>query len=154
MGERHLTVKKAATGHGLFATAGIERGRKIVEYTGPLLTNDQANARGGKFLMRLSNKLVIDGSPRSNLARFINHSCHPNAEALISGRRIWIWSIRSIEAGEEITIDYGPEYFDDHIRPHGCKCRECGSRAITADKGVPRRPGRGRPLHEPTDSPN
>src|SRR4051794_9811573 len=149
MGERYLTVKKAATGHGLFATAGIERGRKIVEYTGPLLTNDQANARGGKFLMRLSSKLVIDGSPRSNLARFINHSCQPNAEALISGRRVWIWSLKPIEAGEEITIDYGPEYFDDHIRPHGCKCRNCPSTGVAMDKSAYKRPVRRKHLQVP-----
>jgi hypothetical protein len=71
----------------------------------------------------------IDGTPRSNLARYINHSCRPNAVAYVSGRRVWIWSKRAIEPGEEITYNYGKEYFDDHIRPVGCKCEKCAAEA-------------------------
>jgi SET domain-containing protein len=62
------------------------------------------------------------------VARYINHSCKPNAEALISGRRVWIWSRKNIKAGEEIAYDYGKEYFDDIIKPMGCRCEKCGSK--------------------------
>ena len=78
--------------------------------------------------MGINSKWSIDGSPRSNTARYINHSCRPNAEAYISGRRVWIWSKRAISAGEEITCDYGKEYFDEHIKPVGCKCEACLAR--------------------------
>src|SRR5438034_966529 len=62
----------------------------------------------------------------SNIARYINHSCRPNAEAVISGRRVWIWSRKKIKAGEEITYDYGAEYFEGVIEPIGCQCQKCG----------------------------
>jgi hypothetical protein len=59
------------------------------------------------------------------MARYINHSCRPNAEALISKGRVWIWSRRNIKAGEEIAYDYGKEYFEGVIKPIGCKCEKC-----------------------------
>ncbi len=71
---------------------------------------------------------IIDGSPRSNAARYINHSCQPNAKAYRTGARVWIWSIRAIEAGEEITYDYGKRYFNEQIEPNGCKCDECAAK--------------------------
>ena len=75
--------------------------------------------------MTIDEEYRIDGSPRSNKARYINHSCEPNAKAYKNGLRVWIWSIRAIEAGEEITCHYGKEYFDDFIKPIGCKCAKC-----------------------------
>ena len=75
--------------------------------------------------MAIDEDYLIDGSPRSNGARYINHSCQPNAKAYRTGLRIWIWSIRAIKIGEEITIDYGKKYFDDFIKPVGCKCDKC-----------------------------
>jgi uncharacterized protein len=75
--------------------------------------------------MAIDDEYFIDGSPRTNAARFINHSCRPNAKAFRTGVRVWIWSIRNIKAGEEITYDYGKKYFDDFIKPGGCKCEKC-----------------------------
>ncbi len=75
--------------------------------------------------MTLDEDHTIDGSPRSNAARYINHSCRPNAKAYRTGARVWIWSIRAIKAGEEITYDYGKSYFDEQIKPVGCKCAKC-----------------------------
>ena len=75
--------------------------------------------------MTIDEEYRIDGSPRSNTARYINHSCAPNAEAIISGRRVWIWSKRAIKAGEEVTYNYGKEYFDAHLKPRGCLCIKC-----------------------------
>ncbi len=57
---------------------------------------------------------LIDGSPHSNTARFINHSCVPNAESFVSGKRVWVWSRKNIEAVKEITMDDGPVYFDEY----------------------------------------
>ena len=120
-------VRRTATGLGLFATKLIPKGKRIIEYTGLLITNEEVERRRrGKYFFGVDDKYSIDGSPRSNTARYINHSCLPNAEAIISSRRrIWIWSRRTIKPGEEITFDYGKEYFDDHIRPKGCKCPKC-----------------------------
>jgi hypothetical protein len=68
---------------------------------------------------------TIDGSPRSNVARYINHSCRANADPIIRDRRIRIKAIKNIEAGDEITYDYGKDHFNAYIKPHGCLCDKC-----------------------------
>ncbi|HEX8145500.1 MAG TPA: SET domain-containing protein [Pyrinomonadaceae bacterium] len=126
--QRDLVVKRTATGLGLFTRDAIPADKRIIEYIGPVLTYAEADEKGGKYLLTVDEKYVIDGSPRSNKARYINHSCRPNARAYTSGIRVWIWSLRGIKAGEEITINYGREYIEEHIKPVGCKCRPCVTR--------------------------
>ena len=122
----NYVIKRTASGLGLFALKPIPKGKRIVEYTGPLVSNEEVERRTtGKYFFGVNSKWTIDGTPRSNLARYINHSCRPNCEALISGRRVWIWSKRAIKAGEELSYNYGKEYFDELIKPAGCKCRKC-----------------------------
>jgi SET domain-containing protein len=124
-GNRSFAVKRTATGLGLFTLQDIPAGRPIIEYVGQILTSEEADERGGKYLFELDDKYTIDGSARSNAARYINHSCRPNAQAFSFGKRIWIWSKKNIGAGEEITINYGKKYIDEHIKPIGCKCSKC-----------------------------
>jgi len=120
-------VKRTNTGLGLFATRPIPKGKRIIEYFGPYLPNDEVEKSGRKYFFGVNSKWSIDGSPRDNVARYINHSCRPNAEAFVSQRkRVWIWSRRNIKPGEEITYDYGKEYFEGIIEPMGCKCEKCG----------------------------
>ena len=121
-----LAVQRTATGLGLFALKPIPAGEKTIEYTGPVITIEEANKSRSKYLFELDDKRAIDGSSRSNIARYINHSCEPNAKGYTDGKRIWIWSLRAIEAGEEITIDYGEQYMDTHIKR--CKCETCAPR--------------------------
>lgn len=120
-----LIVRRTNTGLGLFTTEPITPGKRIIEYTGPRISREEADKSTGKYLMDVDEGRVIDGSPRTNIARYINHSCAPNAEALSSRGRVWIWSRRRIEADETITIHYGKEYFEEYIEPLGCKCDEC-----------------------------
>jgi len=126
-GKPRYVIKRTATGLGMVAVEPIAKGTRIAEYTGPLVSNEEVEKRKtGKYFFGVNSKWSIDGTPRSNIARYINHSCRPNAEAIISGRRVWIWSRRRIKAGEEIAYDYGKEYFEEHIKPIGCKCAKCG----------------------------
>ncbi|MDT4953655.1 MAG: uncharacterized protein QOJ02_1793 [Acidobacteriota bacterium] len=125
-GNRNFAVKRTATGLGLFALQPIPRGKRIIEYTGRILSAEEADSSRGKYLFELDEKRAIDGSARTNLARYINHSCRPNAKGYTSGRRIWIWSLRAIKAGEQITINYGKDYLDAHIKQ--CKCGSCAAR--------------------------
>lgn len=128
-GNRSYAVKRTATGLSLFASTTLPAGTQIIEYTGPLITSEEVTERKtGKYFFGIDDKYSVDGSPRSNLARYINHSCQPNAEAIISDRQIWIWSTQAIPAGEEMTINYGQDYFADHIKPVGCKCKKCMTR--------------------------
>ena len=118
-------IKRTAIGLGFFTLVPIPNDKKIIEYIGLILTKEEADKKGGKYLMTIDEEYLIDGSPRSNIARYINHSCQPNAKAYNTGLRVWIWSLRAIKAGEEITIDYGKNYFEDFINPVGCKCAKC-----------------------------
>ena len=124
-GKYSLAIKRTITGLGLVALEPIPAHKRIIEYTGPLIPNDEVKKRRGKYFFGVNTKWSIDGSLRSNTARYINHSCQPNAEAFVSGRRVWIWSKKTIKAGEEITYNYGKEYFDDRIKPRGCRCKKC-----------------------------
>lgn len=119
-------VKRTKTGLGLFATKPIPKGKRIIEYVGPLVPNEKAEKSDGKYFFGVNKKWSIDGSARTNTARYINHSCQPNAETTVSNRRrVWIWARRNIKLGEEITYDYGKEYFEGIIEPQGCKCEKC-----------------------------
>ena len=125
--KKDFAVRRTRTGLGLFATRTIPRGKRIIEYTGPRILNEEVESRRGKYFFGVNKKWSIDGSPRTNTARYINHSCKPNAEPIISGGRIWIWSRKKIKPGDEITYDYGKEYFEGLIKPIGCRCEKCAS---------------------------
>ena len=127
-------VRRANTGLGLFATRPIAAGRRIIQYVGPIVPSEEVERRSGRYFFTIDEKWAIDGSPRANTARYVNHSCRPNAEGLVEGKRIWIWSKRAIEPGEQITIDYGKEYFNDYIKPVGCKCEPCAAKAAKKSK--------------------
>lgn len=127
--DQRLAVKRARTGLGLFALKRIPTNRRIVEYTGKLINQEERKKSRGRYLFEIDENRFIDGSARSNLARYINHSCEANSKGYADGSRIWIWSLRAIEAGEEITLDYCPEYFDVFIKSGNCKCEKCASQS-------------------------
>ncbi len=112
-------------GVGLFAMRPIRAGEFVVEYTGRHVTNEEADRLKTRYLFELNEQWTVDGSARSNVARYINHSCDPNCEAEVVDGRIHITAARDIMPGEELTYDYGEEYFDEFIKPRGCKCSGC-----------------------------
>lgn len=120
-------VKRSSAGLGLFARTDIKKGEFIIEYTGEHISEEEADRRGGMYLFSLGEDGVIDGRGRENLARYVNHACRPNCEAEHNEEdgRVRIYAIRSIKAGEELTYDYGREFFDEHIKPKGCRCVAC-----------------------------
>ncbi|EKE25201.1 MAG: hypothetical protein ACD_5C00253G0004 [uncultured bacterium] len=120
-----LMVKRSSAGLGLFANKKIIQGTFITEYTGDLITTEEADKRGGKYLFRIDPKWVVDGKNRTNLARYINHCCRPNCEVIINRKMILIYALKDIMKGEEINYDYGKEYFLTYIKPHGCLCPYC-----------------------------
>ncbi len=127
-----IRVGRSRTGLGLFATTRIEKGAFIVEYTGRLISHAEAvrrEARGSRYMFELDERSTIDGSSRRNVARYVNHSCGPNAEADLVRGKLILRAIKRIAAGEEITLDYGAEYFELFIARAGCKCDKCLLRA-------------------------
>lgn len=125
VGKFNLRVRKSKTGKGLFAQEVIPKGACIIEYIGKNIKKaDQKNAHG-KYVFETGKDLMIDGNIKKNLARFINHSCAPNCEADGPEGKVYILSLKKIKEGEELTYDYGEEYFDEHIKPKGCLCIKC-----------------------------
>lgn len=120
-----VKIKRTATGLGLVATTTIRKGRRIIQYVGQILNAKEADKKGGRYQYALSTRRSLDGSDRKNIARYINHACKPNAQAIIEGSEIWIYAIKTIAPGEEITVHYGKNYFETFISPKGCKCATC-----------------------------
>ena len=121
-------VGRSLSGLGLFATVPIENGAFIVEYKGRRITHAEAKrreARGSRYIFEINGRWSVDGSSRRNMARYANHSCRPNAESdLVKGKLI-LRAIRKIKPDDEITYDYGEEYFRLFLEPVGCKCVKC-----------------------------
>jgi SET domain-containing protein len=101
-------------GLGAFATQTIPKGTRLIEYAGERLTPKEADARypddeRGRhhtYLFAIDDDVVVDAAVNGNDARFINHSCDPNCDAVIDDGRIWIETIRDVEPGEELAYDY------------------------------------------------
>jgi len=96
-------------------------------------------ARHETYLFALSDGRCIDGAVQGNDARFANHSCEPNCEAVEEAGRIWIESIRPIAAGEELTYDYSYERGDgdDEAGERFYRC-QCGAARCRATILTPR----------------
>jgi len=122
--------------HGLggFALRPIRKGTRIVEYLGERISHAEADRRyEGKdandahtFLFIVDSRTVIDAGVGGNEARFLNHSCDPNCESVIEGRRVFIEAIRAVAAGEELTYDYQikrePDDPPDIDAVFACRC--------------------------------
>ncbi|PID51833.1 MAG: hypothetical protein CR972_05145 [Candidatus Moraniibacteriota bacterium] len=119
-------VGRSNAGLGLFANKNLKKGDFIIEYTGEPLTYEEADERGGRYLFTLNDTIVLDGTGREHTARYINHSCDPNIEAVIEDEEhIMFYAIKNIIKGEELTFDYGEEYVKDIIEKEGCRCIKC-----------------------------
>ena len=121
-------------GLGAFATCAIPSGLLLIEYTGERLTPGEADTRypdvvderHHTYLFAIDDDVVIDAAIDGNAARFINHSCDPNCDAVIEDGRIWIKTIRPILPGEELAYDYGYILAERHTpaakRRFPCHC--------------------------------
>ncbi len=125
MTDKMVIVKRSKIGLGLFAATDIAKGTRIIQYTGERIPKSDTARHKGKYLFTLNDKWTIDGKSRVNIARYANHSCRPNADTITTTSKIWIIAKRKIKAGEEITYNYGKEYFNQFIKPNGCRCAKC-----------------------------
>lgn len=125
VGNFKLQVRKSLTGKGLFTEEKIPKGACIIEYIGRSVSKEEEEKDNLKYLFWTSKTDVIDGNIKENTARYINHSCKPNCEADGPDGKVYILALHNIKTGEELTYDYGDEYFDVHIKPRGCKCVKC-----------------------------
>jgi uncharacterized protein len=127
-------------GFGVFALRRIRKGTTIIEYLGERVSHEEADARhehkeptdGHTFLFTVDSKIVIDAGTNGNEARFINHSCVPNCESTIVGKRVFIEAIRTIRPGEELAYDYRIQRDRDDAPDvdeiFACRCGAVGCR--------------------------
>jgi uncharacterized protein len=127
-----IAVRESAVhGRGVYAAQFILEGTRIIEYTGQRIPweaapNDENDPH--TFNFGLENGEVIDPEIGGNDARWINHSCNPNCEAIEEDNRIFIYALRDIESGEELFYDYAME-IDEPITKESKKkfACHCGS---------------------------
>jgi Proteins containing SET domain len=127
-------------GLGAFATQAIAAGSRIIEYAGQRITPaeaderypDGAEERHHTYLFAIDDDVVIDAAFHGNEARFINHSCDPNCDAVIDDGRIWIDAIRDIAPGDELAYDYAYVLKERHTpaakRLYPCSCGSANCR--------------------------
>jgi len=128
-------------GNGIFATQDIAKGERVIRYQGALRTHEEVDEEyggqdenGHTFLFTLNDTYVIDANVRANIARWMNHSCDPNCEAVVEeddkGRpekdKVFIEAIKDIAKGEELTYNYGIVLEERHTpklkKLWGCRC--------------------------------
>jgi SET domain-containing protein len=121
-------------GRGAFATQFIPEGTRIIEYKGERISNEEADRRypddpahrHHTFLFSIDDEVVVDAAFRGNAARWINHSCDPNCDAVIEDGRIFIEAVRDIAPGEELVYDYNFVLEERHTpamkRRYPCHC--------------------------------
>ncbi len=147
--------KSSIHGNGVFAVADIKKGERVIEYKGKRRTHAEVDAddagdveTGHTFLFTLNDDYVIDANYKGNDARWINHSCDPNCEAMIeeaegddrTADKVFIEALRDIKPGEELTYNYGITLAERHT-PRLKKIWECrcGSSKCTGTMLQPKR---------------
>ena len=112
---------------GLCASQDIKDRTKIIEYKGKILTKKQVEENSkfdnekAIYLFNINKKYDLDGDFKYNIARLINHSCDPNCEVFGTGLKVWVYAIKDIKKGEELSYDYGFG-FDENYKDYPCKC--------------------------------
>jgi len=130
-GEFELAVKRSSAGLGLFAASPIPKGACVIEYIGRQISREEMYTSNSRYLFEINSRKTIDGAPRWNKARYINHSCRPNCEIEIAKGRVWIFARRSIKTGEELGYDYGEAYVNEYLAGK-CLCAKCAPKKAAA----------------------
>ena len=112
---------------GVYAAKNIKAGKIIIYYKGKIITkketekNPKYDNDKAIYLFNLNNRYDLDGDFEYNDARLINHTCNPNCEVAGKGLKLWIFALRDIKKGEELSYDYGFGY-DENYKDFVCKC--------------------------------
>jgi len=112
----------AITGRGLFAGCTIPARAKIGEFEGEVISIREARRRAGGrkvvAIIELAGK-AIDATATRRGFRYINHSCAPNSFTRLTEHRAEFYALRTLRAGEELTVNYGESHHDGKLP---CKC--------------------------------
>ena len=132
-----VVTKSPLHGLGCFATVRLLKGDRIAEYAGEKISHKEAMRRmkrpNGKRISELESEWYIDGSVEGNQTQYINHSCDPNADAFVIDGSLFIFAMREIAPGEEITVDYLNSFEQDQSV---CQCRTASCRQRIIQKAA------------------
>jgi len=135
--EQRLVAKRSHIhGWGLFTKIDLPKNSMIVEYMGESVRQCVADKRekqyeisgeGSCYMFRLDLQRIVDATMIGCMARFMNHCCQPNAYAKVitvdtengAEKKIMVFSLKEIKAGEEITYDYKFPVEDGSLK---CTC--------------------------------
>jgi hypothetical protein len=103
-----VQVDETHVGRGVFARRKLKSGMVLGEILGQVFPVEPDDP---SYCMELPSGMVLE--PAAPL-RFLNHSCDPNCELFywfdedgsLQEDRLWLQTIRSINAGDELLIDY------------------------------------------------
>jgi len=116
--------RSAIQGRGLFALSACPARRKLGELGGELITLREARRRarsaGGSIkIVEFEDGTALDATHGGGPFGYVNHSCEPNAFMRRHAGRVEFYALRRIEAGEELTCDYGESHHDGAL---ACRC--------------------------------
>ena len=124
--QKHLFIKRSQiskAGRGLFTKTPITKGTYIVQYKGRITTwkevqqSDIFNA----YVYYVNRNYVIDAMPYlKSFARYANDAnglvkvkgLTNNCEYVKDDGKVFVKAIRNINAGDEILVPYGKDYWD------------------------------------------
>ena len=119
-------------GHGLFALSAVPARRKLGELGGELITQREARRRARAVgesikIVEFEDGTALDATRLGGPFGYVNHSCEPNAFMRRHRGRVEFYALRRVEAGEELTCDYGEAH---HAGRLACRCgsRRCRGR--------------------------
>ncbi len=145
---KNILVKESVIHHkGVFAAIDIPKDTEIIEYVGIRVPKDEGDKiaeehiqkaeldpdHGSVYVFIVEGKdYDIDGSPNWNTAKYINHSCEPNCYIDIKDGRVFIYALRLIKKGDELTYNYGYDLED--FEKHPCRCGSSSCVGFIADE--------------------
>ncbi|KAL3107533.1 hypothetical protein niasHT_014250 [Heterodera trifolii] len=126
-------------GWALQTLGPIDDGTPIFEYTGVLSKAADIGTEMKQcddYIIGFTHNgenYVLDAFRKGNLARFINHCCRPNCRAMLAKisndgddrhvPRVLIYALRDIRPGEELTMDYGQQWWNAKSGTVSCTCK-------------------------------
>ncbi|KAF4586387.1 hypothetical protein EYR38_010663 [Pleurotus pulmonarius] len=131
-----VEVRQSAHGYGLFLKESVVANEFLMEYTGEAILEPTCVSRDHliihrqrNYLFSLHKTLSIDSSLAGDPSRFINHgnpptsvdgytgagegiaNVHSRVEITNGGHGIMIYAAVDMDAGTELLLDYGPNFF-------------------------------------------
>jgi SET domain-containing protein len=118
-------------GKGCFAIIPFRQYQQIAEYVGERISLAEAEHRRStsreQCICDVDAEWAIDGSRGGNGTQYVNHSCQPNSDVILVCGQVFLYALREISPGEEITTDYLFE-----LGLEGTRCT-CGTRTCRED---------------------